>query len=260
LEALESYKVAESYLIEHNIKDVLNEVLVEKSLLYIYSGDFELFEETLNQIKEQFENKDEVKLTEKFLTALKYIKMEQFNEAYSYLTEVLQKTFEYEQLISASVLFNLIYVIVNLNIENLTETFVVEEINNYFGYIGGITQEFNYFYLKGLGFLVELLWRVIEKGDKSYNEILVQASEYFASTGIEKFGSNLLVLQYNIGLWENQEDLRLKEILGITKKYTSKEEAFLEFLKDSTRAMLIEKILETEKNFLESKLKEESSE
>ena len=63
----------------------------------------------------------------------------------------------------------------------------------------------------------------------------------------------------HIGLWENQEDLRLKEILGITKKYTSKEEAFLEFLKDSTRAMLIEKILETEKNFLESTLKEESS-
>jgi hypothetical protein len=87
----------------------------------------------------------------------------------------------------------------------------------------------------------------------------VQASEYFASTGIEKFGSNLLVLQYNIGIWENQEDLRLKEILGITKKYASQEEAFLEFLQDSTKAMLIEKILETEKNFLESILKEEAS-
>ena len=258
-EALESYKVAESYLIEHNIKEVLNEVLVEKSLLYIYSGDFELFEETLNQIKEQFEDKDELDLTEKFLSALKHIKMEQYSEAYSYLTEVLQKTFENEQLISTSVLFNLIFVIVKLNIENLTETFVVEEINNYFGYISGITQEFNYFYLKGLGFLVELLWRVIEKGDKSYNEILVQASEYFASTGIEKFGSNLLVLQYNIGIWEDQEDLRLKEILGITKKYASQEEAFLEFLQDSTKAMLIEKILETEKNFLESILKEEAS-
>ncbi|MCK5410375.1 MAG: hypothetical protein KAJ30_08920, partial [Candidatus Heimdallarchaeota archaeon] len=258
-EALESYKVAESYLIEHNIKEVLNEVLVEKSLLYIYSGDFELFEETLNQIKEQFEDKDELDLTEKFLSTLKHIKMEQYSEAYSYLTEVLQKTFENEQLISTSVLFNLIFVIVKLNIENLTETFVVEEINNYFGYISGITQEFNYFYLKGLGFLVELLWRVIEKGDKSYNEILVQASEYFASTGIEKFGSNLLVLQYNIGIWENQEDLRLKEILGITKKYASQEEAFLEFLQDSTKAMLIEKILETEKDFLESMLKEEAS-
>jgi hypothetical protein len=150
-------------------------------------------------------------------------------------------------------------VIVKLNIENLTESFVVEEINNYFGFISSITHEFDYFYLKGLGFLVELLWRVIEKGDRDYNEILVQASEYYAGTGIEIFGSSLLVLQYNIGLWENQEDLRLKEILGIVKKYGSKEEAFLEFLEDSTRAMLIEKLLETEKNLLESMLKEESS-
>ncbi|GAH24585.1 unnamed protein product, partial [marine sediment metagenome] len=129
--------------------------------------------------------------------------------------------------------------------------------NNYFGFISSITHEYNQFYLKGLGFLVELLWRVIEKGDKSYNEILVQASEYYASTGIETFGSKLLVLQYNIGLWENQEDLRLKEILGITKRYTSQEEAFLEFLEDSTRAMLIEKLLGTEKSLLESMLKEE---
>ncbi|MHA1345941.1 MAG: hypothetical protein ACTSO3_06060, partial [Candidatus Heimdallarchaeaceae archaeon] len=122
----------------------------------------------------------------------------------------------------------------------------------------GITDEFNYFYLKGLSFLVELLWRVIEKGDKNYNEILVQASEYYASTGIEKFGSNLLVLQYNIGIWENQEDIRLREILGITKKYDSQEDAFLEYLELSTRAMLIEKLLETEKNLLKSMLKEET--
>ncbi|MBY9000613.1 MAG: hypothetical protein KGD64_06850 [Candidatus Heimdallarchaeota archaeon] len=256
-EALESYKVAESFLIEHNVKEVLNQVLVEKCLLYIYNDDFELFSETIDQIKEQFEDQKEVDLLTKFLHALQQIRMEKYTEAYSNLIEVLQKTFEGEHLISVNVLFNLIFVIVKLNIENLSESFVKEEINNYLGFISSITKEFKYYYLRGLSYLVELLWRVIEKGDKSYNEILVQASEYYASTGIEQFGSKLLILQYNIGLWEDQEDTRLREILGVPKKYGSQEEAFLEFLEDATRAMLIEELLDTEKILLESMLTKE---
>ncbi|TET80752.1 MAG: hypothetical protein E3J43_01780 [Candidatus Heimdallarchaeota archaeon] len=90
----------------------------------------------------------------------------------------------------------------------------------------------------------------MSKIESDYNEIVVQASEYFASTGIEEFGNLLLTLQYNIGDWEGQTESRIRTILGAPKSYESPKIALLEILEKSNKLLFIEEILRTENRFL----------
>ena len=76
------------------------------------------------------------------------------------------KALEKDSLISVGTLFNLIRSTVLMNKDNLNQPYVSEEINNYIGLINGIATETNFYYLKGLKFLVDLLWQLIAKGEK----------------------------------------------------------------------------------------------
>ncbi len=249
----ENYKIAERILHEFNLENINNQIALEKGLLYINNKEDELFEEIRNQFDE---NKEENPVLFEtwmgYLDGLKLMQANQIDEAYTMLVNTLQKALERDKLVSVGTLFNLIRSIILLNKDNLDQPFVTEEVNNYIGLINGIVTESKFYYLKGLLFLVDLLWQVRIKGGKDYNEIIVQASEYFASTGIEEFGNLLIVLQFNISSWEGQEDTRIQTILSTPKKYDSPEEAILEFLEKASRALFIENLLITEREILQT--------
>ena len=111
--------------------------------------------------------------------------------------------------------------------------------------------ESNFFYLKGILYLVNLLWQLIASEDEDYNEIVIQASEYYASTGIEEFGNFLLILQYNIGEWFGQKDTKIQSILITPKKYKSPEVALMEILEKTGKAIILENLLTIEKDILQ---------
>ncbi|MEE9410921.1 MAG: hypothetical protein V3V41_08335, partial [Candidatus Heimdallarchaeota archaeon] len=249
----ENYKIAERILHEFSLENINNQITLEKGLLYINNKEDELFEEIKNQLDE---NKEENPVLFEtwigYLDGLKLMQANQIDEAYTMLVNTLQKALERDKLVSVGTLFNLIRSIILLNKDNLDQPFVTEEVNNYIGLINGIVTESKFYYLKGLLFLVDLLWQVKIKGGKDYNEIIVQASEYFASTGIEEFGNLLIVLQFNISRWEGQEDTRIQTILSTPKKYDSPEEAILEFLEKASRALFIENLLITEREILQT--------
>ncbi len=252
-ETKDDYKAAERILQEFNLELFNDQVSLEKGLLYIYSGEEELFDEIITKLKERHTEGFTVsEIWISYLEGLKLLHANQFEEGYSKLVSTLQKALEEDKLISVGTLFNLIRSIVLVNKDDLNQPFVSEEINNYIGLINGIVSETNYYYLKGLKFLVDLLWQLITKGQRDYNEIIVQASEYFASTGIEEFGNLLLVLQFNISEWEGQEGTKIQSIFGSPKKYDSPEEALMEMLEKSNRALFLENLLSTEREILQS--------
>jgi len=246
----ENYKYAERFLIENNLQLILNKLYVEKGLLYIIEDNEELFSEVLTKLNEAKEEIPELSNWIVFLEALKKMHNKEYVEAYTSLVTTIQKTLETDKLISSGILFNLILLVIEINKENLTDPFVTQEVDNYIGLLYGIVVEARYYYLRGVLFLIDLLWQFIVKGEKNYNEISVQASEYFASTGIEEFGSLLLTIQYNISEWEGTAT-KIKSILGAPKKYDSPEAAILELLRKISKHLFVEEIISGEKNILQ---------
>ena len=247
----EEYKIAERFFFENNLDDILTQIIGEKGLLYIFSEEDELFEGIINDLQERAdEGKKDADIWIHYLKGIKQIQNREYNEAYGNLITTLQSTLESNNLISVGILFNLIRTIVEIYKENLKQPFISEEVKNYIGLINGIVTESHYFYLKGILYLVNLLWQLIAE-DEDYNEIIVQASEYYASTGIEEFGSLLLILQYNIGEWFGQKDTRIHSILATPKKYGSPEEALMEILVKAGKAIILEKLLTIEKEILQ---------
>jgi hypothetical protein len=175
----------------------------------------------------------------------------EYVEAYTSLATTIQKTLETDKLISSGILFNLILLVIEINKDNLEDPFVAQEVDNYIGLINGLVVEANYFYLRGILYLVDILWQFITKGEKDYNEIVVQASEYFASTGIEEFGSFLLTIQYNISEWEGNKITTIKSILGAPKTYDSPVVVILEILRKTSKNLFVEEILAGEKSLLQ---------
>ena len=247
----ENYKYVERYLIDNNFKLTLNKLYVEKGLLYIIEENEELFYEVLSQLKESQGELKEIDNWIVYLEALKKMFAGEYVEAYTSLASTIQKTLETDKLISSGILFNLILLVIEINKDNLKDPFVTQEIDNYIGLINGIVIESHYFYLRGILFLVDLLWQFIVKGERDYNEIIVQASEYFASTGIEEFGSFLLTIQYNISEWEGTQATTIKSILGTPKTYDSPEIVLLEILRKISKNLFVEDILAGEKNILQ---------
>ncbi|MCG3258918.1 MAG: hypothetical protein H7644_04175 [Candidatus Heimdallarchaeota archaeon] len=249
--AKESYKFVERYLRENKLKNLLGQILVEKTLMYILEDNEELATEIMSQIQELAnEGYDDFKYWYCYLEALRDIKTGEYVKAYSDLTSILQQTLEKKNIISIGILFNLIRLVIEINAENLADLFVYQEVNNYIVLLKGIVTEGNFYYLRGITFLVDLLWQFMSKIESDYNEIVVQASEYFASTGIEEFGNLLLTLQYNIGDWEGQTESRIRTILGAPKSYETPKIALLEILEKSNKSLFIEEILRTENRFL----------
>ena len=219
--------------------------------MYILEDNDELATEIMSQIQELTkEGYEDFKYWLCYLEALNDIKAGEYVKAYSDLTGTLQQTLEKNNIISIGILFNLIRLVIEINAENLADLFVYQEVNNYIVLLQGIVTEGNFYYLRGITFLVDLLWQFMSKIESDYNEIVVQASEYFASTGIEEFGNLLLTLQYNIGDWEGQTETRISTILGAPKSYESPKIALLEILEKSNKSLFIEEILRTENRFL----------
>ncbi len=246
----ENYKYAERFLIDNNLKLTLSKVLVEKGLLYILEKNDEFFDEILSQLRELQDEISELENWIVYLEALKKMYNEEYVEAYTSLATTIQKTLETDKLISSGILFNLILLVIEINKENLRDPFVAQEVDNYIGLLSGIVIESNYYYLRGVLFLIDLLWQFIIKGEKDYNEIIVQASEYFSSTGIEEFGNLLLTIQYNIGEWEGTQTTKIRSILGAPKIYESPELVLLEILRKTSKNLFVEEILAGEKNIL----------
>ncbi len=250
--AKESYKFVERYLRENKFQTLLGQNLVEKTLMYILEDNDEFVTEIISQIQEiNKEGYEEFGYWIKYLEALKDIKAGDFSKAYSDLTSILQQTLESNNLISIGILFNLILLVIEINSENLADLFVYQEVNNYIVLIRGIVTEGNFYYLRGITFLIDLLWQFMSLIESDYNEIVVQASEYYSSTGIEEFGNILLTLQYNIGEWEGHTESRIRTILGAPKSYESPKAALLEILEKANKSLFIEEILRTEKRFLQ---------
>ncbi|MCE7741519.1 MAG: tetratricopeptide repeat protein [Candidatus Heimdallarchaeota archaeon] len=247
----ENYKYVERYLIDNNLKLMLNKMYVEKGLLYIVEKNDELFEEVLSQLKESQSEISELDNWIVYLEALKKMYNEEYVEAYTSLATTIQKTLETDKLISSGILFNLILLVIEINKDNLRDPFVAQEVDNYIGLISGLVIEARHYYLRGVLFLIDLLWQFIVKGEKDYNEIVVQASEYFASTGIEEFGSFLLTIQYNISEWEGNKATTIRSILGAPKTYDSPETVLLEILRKISKNLFVEEILAGEKNILQ---------
>ena len=248
----EEYRFAERFFFENNLEDILTQIIAEKGLLYIFSEEEELFEEIIGELQERAdEGKEDADAWILYLNGMKQIQNKEYNEAYGNLITTLQSTLESNSLISVGVLFNLIRTIVEIYKENLKQPFISEEVKNYVGLINGIVTESNFFYLKGILYLVNLLWQLIASEDEDYNEIIVQASEYYASTGIEEFGNFLLILQYNIGEWSGQKDTKIQSILATPKKYESPEIALMEILEKTGRAIILENLLTIEKDILQ---------
>lgn len=247
----ENYKYAERYLIDNNLKLILNKLYVEKGLLYIIEDNEELFEEIIAKLKESQNEIKELTNWIVYLEALRKMYKDDYVEAYTILASTIQKTLETDKLISSGILFNLILLVIEINKDNLQDPFVAQEVDNYIGLINGLVTEANYYYLKGVLYLIDLLWHFIVKGERDYNEIIVQASEYFASTGIEEFGSLLLTIQYNISEWEGNQQTTIKSVLGTLKTYNNPETALLEILHKTSKNLFVEEILAGEKTMLQ---------
>ena len=249
-ESQENYKYAERFLIDNNLKIIFSKVLVEKGLLYIIEENDELFEGVILQLRELKEEFKQLENWIVYLEAIRKIHRGEYVEAYTSLATTIQKTLDTDKLISSGILFSLILLVVEINIDNLQDPFVAQEVDNYIGLLNGIVIEANYYYLHGILFLIDLLWQFIVKGERDYNEIIVQASEYFASTGIEEFGNFLLTIQYNINDWEGGQTTKIKTILGTPKTYESPEIVLQEILRKTSRNLFVEEILVGEKNIL----------
>ena len=249
---IDDFKYAERFLYENGLEDILVNILAEKGLLYIFSDKEELFEEINGKLEEkESEGINVARVWKNYLNGIKQIHKGEYNDAYGSLISTLQEALEIDKLVSTGVLFNLIRIIVEIYKENLDQPFVSEEIKNYLGLINGIVNESNFYYLKGLSYLVNLLWQIITEKEKDHNEIIVQASEYFASTGIEEFGNFLLILQFNMAEWLGKEGVKIKSVFATPRKYESPEAALMELLEKAGRATILENLLTTEREILE---------
>ena len=250
---IDDYKYAERFLFENGLEEILVDILAEKGLLYIFDDKEELYNEIIEKLGErEKEGIDIAKTWIKFLKGIKQIQAGEYNDAYGSLISTLQEALEVDKLISAGVLFNLIRIIVEIYKENLEQSFVTEEVNNYLGLINGIVNESNFYYLKGLSYLVNLLWQIITNQERDHNEIIVQASEYFASTGIEEFGNFLLILQFNIAEWLGMEGVKIQSVFATPRKFESPQIALMELLEKAGRAIILENLLSTEREILEN--------
>ena len=250
---IDDYKYAERFLFENGLEEILVDILAEKGLLYIFSNKEELYVEIVEKLGER--GKDGIETANiwvNFLKGIKQIQAGEYNDAYGSLISTLQEALEVDKLISVGVLFNLIRIIVEIYKENLEQSFVSEEVNNYLGLISGIVNESNFYYLKGLSYLVNLLWQIITDKEKDHNEIIVQASEYFASTGIEEFGNFLLILQFNIAEWFGSEGVKIQSVFATPRKFDSPQDALMELLEKAGRAIILENLLSTEREILEN--------
>ncbi len=250
---IDDYKYAERFLFENGLEEILVDILAEKGLLYIFDNKEELYNEVIEKLGErEKEGIDSAKTWINFLKGIKQIQAGEYNDAYGSLISTLQEALEIDKLISAGVLFNLIRIIVEIYKENLEQSFVTEEVNNYLGLITGIVNESNFYYLKGLSYLVNLLWQIITDQEKDHNEIIVQASEYFASTGIEEFGNFLLILQFNMAEWFGMEGVKIQSVFATPRKFESPQVALMELLEKAGRAIILENLLSTEREILEN--------
>ncbi|GAG95087.1 unnamed protein product, partial [marine sediment metagenome] len=230
-EIIDDYKYAERFLFENGLENILVDILAERGLLYIFSDKEELFDEVLEKLGErEREGIETARVWISYLNGIKQIHKGEYNDAYGSLISTLQEALEIDKLISVGVLFNLIRIIVEIYKENLNQPFVSEEVNNYLGLISGIVNESNFFYLKGLSYLVNLLWQIISKEGEDHNEIIIQASEYFAKTGIEEFGNFLLILQYNMAEWLGLEGVKIQSVFATPRKFESPQIALMELL------------------------------
>lgn len=255
--ANEDFRLVERFLIEKNLKDVLKDLIIEKALIYITTKNEELLTEVIEELRLFSEDKS-VEYWIQFIESLKFIHAKEYETAYSILLTALQNSLTQKSLLPVGILYALIKSTVELNIELLNESFLSQEINNYIGLLQGIVTESNFYYLKGLLFLVDLLWQYITQGERDYNEIVVQASEYYASTGIEEFANKLLNLQYNIGLWQGQTDTTIQSIFGAPQKYDTPEIVLTEIIDRALKSIFIENLIITETRILQNiiKLKE----
>lgn len=251
-EIIDDYKYAERFLFENGLDNILVDILAERGLLYIFSDKEELFDEVLEKLGErEREGIETARVWISYLNGIKQIHKGEYNDAYGSLISTLQEALEIDKLISVGVLFNLIRIIVEIYKENLNQPFVSEEVNNYLGLISGIVNESNFFYLKGLSYLVNLLWQIISKEGEDHNEIIIQASEYFAKTGIEEFGNFLLILQYNMAEWLGLEGVKIQSVFATPRKFESPQIALMELLEKAGRAIILENLLSTESEILE---------
>jgi hypothetical protein len=250
---IDDYKYAERFLFENGLDEILVDILAEKGLLYIFSEKEELYNEVVDKLGErEKEGIRTAKIWINFLKGIKQIQAGEYNDAYGSLISTLQEALEVDKLISAGVLFNLIRIIAEIYKENLEQSFVTEEVNNYLGLINGIVNESKFYYLKGLSFLVNLLWQIITDKEKDHNEIVVQASEYFASTGIEEFGNFLLILQFNMAEWFGMEGVKIQSVFATPKKFETPQSALMELLEKAGKAIILENLLSTEREILEN--------
>ena len=68
---------------------------------------------------------------------------------------------------------------------------------------------------------------------------------------MEKFSTKLLILQYNISVWEDNVDKRIKQILGSPKPYDSPFEALYELVDQARFSLFIERIRTTENDIVQ---------
>ncbi|MHA1667950.1 MAG: tetratricopeptide repeat protein [Candidatus Heimdallarchaeaceae archaeon] len=259
--AFEDYNLAEQFFVSNSLRDSLKNLKIEKAFYFALTQNEDFFTELLKELKEDFNDQKDAENWLNFVEAVSKLYAGKNEDSYSLLIVTLQNSLSQQNLLTIGILFTLIKNTLALNREHLTETYVSEEMQNYIGLIQGITTESNFFYLKGALFLVELLWNYMIQGERDYNEIIVQASEYFASTGIEIFANKLLNLQYNISLWSGQEEVSIQSIFGSPKKYESPESALIELVDDIVKSLFIENLLRTEKSILQNllKIKEEEN-
>ena len=172
------------------------------------------------------------------------------NSYNTYLTNLQKSLLEEDKTIPICVLFHIIEALVKINKENLDGETATEEMKNYLKLLKGIAKDSDLYYIKGMVFLIEIIYSHIFPEYRDYQSIIAEASEHFAYTGIEDLANESLVIQYNINEWLEISDSKLKQVLVKPKKYENPEQIFLELLNKAKRTIFLEKLKTTEHDII----------
>ncbi len=249
--SLKYFEDAEKYAKDNKLTQMVFKIYTEKAYSLALRGN----KNKLKEIKEEIDQlegiEDKTKKTwNNFLTSTNLIQEEEYQEAYELLLQILHDSLEKDSLMPLGILFSILRILMTINRLDIDD-FTVEEVNNYLGLTKSLVAETNFFYLQGLVSLIEIVLQYITSKNQNIAETIVQASTFFASTGMEKFSTKLLILQYNISVWEDNVDKRIKQILGSPKPYDSPFEALYELVDQARFSLFIERIRTTENDFVQ---------
>lgn len=249
--AIENYKNAENFFVEHEVQEGIEIVQIERAYTYALMKDYDTLNDLIEVMTAEADN-----YSQNFRCWLKFIqsisvKTDDPSELYSVFADCFSQTVNTNSYVAISTILFIVEALVKLYIQDTTNQFIETEISNYISLGFSLCSEKSFYYLKGLFYLLNIAWKEISKQPDVFI-VISEAAEYFTMSGFDKLGNLILNIQYNINRWHSINNGSNMDVLTEPVKYESPLILLEEILNDAKHRLFMERILQNEIMILKS--------